>query len=84
MRYEDVEWHAAACKGIDTELFFIEQASEAAAFQRRLRPICLNCPIYDDCLEYALENEFEGFWAGMTARQRKEWRGRRLRSRRAA
>lgn len=84
MRYEDVEWHAAACKGIDTELFFIEHSSEATMFQRQLRPICLNCPIYDDCLEYALGNEFDGYWAGMTATQRKEWRGRRLRSRRAA
>lgn len=79
MRYDEVEWQAAACKGIDTELFFIEHSSEATMFQQQLRPICLNCPIYGECLEYSLENEFNGFWAGMTATQRKQWRGRRLR-----
>lgn len=84
MRYEDVEWQAAACKGIDTELFFLENAAEAASFQRQFRKICLNCPIYDDCLEYALENEFAGFWAGLTSTERKQWRGRKLRGHHAA
>lgn len=84
MRYDEVEWQAAACKGIDTELFFIDNASEAAGFQRQLRPICLNCPIYEECLEYSLENEFEGYWAGVTATQRKQWRGRKLRGEDAA
>ena len=80
MRYDEVEWHAAACKGNDTELYFIEHSSEAAAFQRKLRPICLNCPIYDECLEYALGNEFDGYWAGLTATQRKQIRGRMQRA----
>ena len=76
MKYEDVEWHAAACKGIPVEMFYIESASEAMEFYNQMRKVCRSCPVYMECAEYAIENEHHGFWAGMTATERKQLRGR--------
>ena len=83
MRYEDVEWEAAACKGIDVEFYYLENA-QAVAMNPKLRRICESCPIYDECLEYAIPNEHHGFWAGTSAMDRKAIRARMRRRSRAA
>jgi len=83
VRYEEVEWQAAACKGIDTELFYLD-SSESLAYNNDLRKICRNCPIYSECLEYAVWGEWEGFWAGTTATDRKRIRAKARRRDRAA
>ena len=75
MRYEQVPWEAAACKGILTDLFFLEQ-NEARILNPMLKGICHGCPIYAECMEYAVENEQQGFWAGLTAKERRRLRGR--------
>jgi len=80
MRYENVEWQAAACKGINFKMFFIEDAGDARETNPHLRRICKDCPIYAECLEYALENEHHGFWGGLTATERKQMRGRMRRA----
>jgi len=76
VRYEDVEWHAAACKGVLVDLFYLETLSESLVHTPTLRRICQECPIYGDCLEYAVEHEHHGFWGGLTATERKRLRGR--------
>lgn len=39
------------------------------------RAICLECPVLDLCLEYSLAySDEEGFWAGMTATERRTLR----------
>lgn len=75
MRYEEVEWAAAACKGIDTELFFL-RPNEAMTFNPQLKKICRNCPIYSECLEYAIWNEWEGVWAATTPTDRRRIRAK--------
>jgi len=73
MKYDEVEWEAAACKGINTDLFFLERG-EGVSFYPQLRKICQSCPIYSECLEYAVWNETEGFWAATTPNERQRLR----------
>jgi WhiB family redox-sensing transcriptional regulator len=38
----------------------------------RARKICANCPVVQQCLEYALENRIEhGVWGGCSERERR-------------
>lgn len=84
MRYEDVDWEQASCRGVNTELFYLEINYEAFTVNPQLRRMCTDCPILADCREYAILNENHGFWAGLTAKQRNTLRARMNRSRRAA
>mgnify|MGYP001553751279 FL=1 len=74
MRYEDVEWQAAACKGIQVDMFYLETLSESLTYTPTLRRICRDCPIFEDCREYAFEHEVHGFWGGLTATERRNLR----------
>jgi WhiB family redox-sensing transcriptional regulator len=59
---------SAACKGMDTRLFFPargEPVSQAA------RSACAGCPVRLDCLEAALAvNERFGIWGGLPTDKR--------------
>ena len=65
----EVRWRAmAACKGIDSDIFFSNFTKDADA----ARAICAKCPVKPDCLEYAIANkETEGIWGGTSEIQRK-------------
>jgi len=68
-------WRAnAACKDIDTNVFFIGPGKSPDA----ALAVCNRCEVKDECLQYALDNE-EGFgiWGGLNADQRKRLRSRR-------
>lgn len=66
----------AHCVGMPTDIFF----SDDAATIRHALAVCGNCPVSDFCLEAALQNdEREGIFGGMLARDRKALRRQRLR-----
>ncbi|MDQ3979797.1 MAG: WhiB family transcriptional regulator [Actinomycetota bacterium] len=74
----DVRWREdAACRGVDTDVFFPatdEEAEEAKA-------ICASCPVREECLSFALQTRQEdGVWGGLTETERRRLR-RRLRER---
>lgn len=76
------DWVAeAACKGMDTDLFFLDQFGQAANTERLkiVRPLCKECPVRQQCLEYAVDNSIDiGIWGGLTGRERRKYRnGRR-------
>jgi hypothetical protein len=63
-------WEEAACKGMDTNLFFGHDITS-----RRLRDtltaVCNSCPVLTECLDDALKEEDQVGWrANTTARQR--------------
>lgn len=77
MRYEDVKWEDAACRGTDTEAFYPVNGLPPKTAVR----ICQGCPIRNDCASYAIEHEAYGYWAGMAEITRHEIRmGRRKRA----
>jgi len=63
----------ANCTTIDPELFF-PIGEMKAQIESLLCRICMDCPINKQCLEYALEVNVHGYWAGTTENQRERMR----------
>ena len=63
----------AQCAQTDPELFFPEKGGKPASAKR----ICETCPVKTDCLEYALEHQESGVWAGTTENDRRKIRRQR-------
>ena len=68
---------AAACRGVDPDIFYPvtdEEAEEA-------RSICQGCAVVEGCLEWALvTRERDGVWGGATERERRRMIRQRRRS----
>jgi len=84
MRYEQVDWEQASCRGVWTKMFFIENKAEAAVMTPALRRLCRDCPILSECREYSVVHENNGFWGGMTKDERQRLRAKWNRSSHAA
>lgn len=52
------------CAQVDPELFFPDNASEAKKLKRIVIPICRACSFQTKCLEYAINSDVHGIWAG--------------------
>lgn len=73
--YSQVNWEKAQCRQeeIYPDLFYQieeERSTKAYEFIDALRSICTSCPIWKDCLTYAMRNEDYGMWGGMTTQER--------------
>jgi len=82
----DFSWtERANCKSTDTANFYPEKADPL--LMKKLsaaREACAECPVRQECLDYAIEYEPLGFWGGMTEKDRKLLRrknGRPVRAR---
>lgn len=71
----DLRWaERSACKGMDTEQFYLK-ADEHPDLIKQLRVLCnTKCPVRSACLEHALHYEKHGFWAGTTESHRRRIR----------
>jgi len=82
-----MDWRSeAACLSVDPELFFpigntgpaISQAAEAKA-------VCHACSVQSVCLQWAIENNQDsGVWGGMSEEERRSFKRRAARARRAS
>lgn len=74
------DWSEARCAGysyrpaVNADLFFPDNANHLG---KRAREMCQACPIISDCLEWALQHERHGYWAGTHPEQRDDIRRRR-------
>lgn len=60
----------AACKGVDTNVFFPTGSGRNAYV--KARGICLRCPVKVECAQYAIESGSKyGMWGGLTKEERK-------------
>jgi WhiB family redox-sensing transcriptional regulator len=67
-----MSWHQEAnCLGVDADLFFPERG-DTAGFLAAVA-ICQGCPVTEECLEENMA-EKDGVFAGMSGRQRREYR----------
>lgn len=74
-KYSEVDWEKAECKNLEiyTDLFFsVEEERSTVAYDyiNSLRSVCASCPIWKDCLTYAMDYEHYGVWGGMTSQER--------------
>lgn len=64
----------ANCRHMDVNLFFPRDGQNVSAFARE---VCAECPVIGECLWYANEmHTDDGFFGGMTPKERKAWRVR--------
>ncbi len=72
-----MEWmDRAACIGMDPQMFFPPGEVKGAGVYRQARSVCYDCPVINDCLEYALrefprQDDDHGMWGGTTPRERR-------------
>jgi hypothetical protein len=62
------------CAQVDPELFFPNNAGEAVKLKRLVIPICRKCSFQMQCLEYALNSDVYGIWAGTSETDRIQMR----------
>ena len=72
---DDDYWQsAAACSGLDAELFYAaprERGQTQHKRERQAKAVCKRCPVRQQCLQYALNRaEPHGVWGGMNPDER--------------
>lgn len=74
-RFDETDWREeAACRTVDTALFFPASDADAGA----AKAVCATCPVREPCLLFALANrEEQGVWGGLTDTERRRMRRRR-------
>lgn len=76
----DDSWRdQAACRDKPKNTFFpVNNSPDYARDLRAARRVCASCPVAEQCLRYALEQDIDhGVWGGLSVRQRREIRARR-------
>lgn len=66
-------WRAlAACRGLDTDLFYPEGRGRTLRERERIaKQICAECPVIRECRQAATEeHEHYGIWGGLTESER--------------
>ena len=73
--YDPDDWRQdAACRDLDTAIFFPDTDEEVAA----ALAVCATCPVREACLEFALvTRQDDGVWGGLTETERRRLRRRR-------
>ena len=70
----------AACRGVDSSLFFHPEGERGAARSSReeaAKEVCMRCPVRSECAAHALSvREPYGVWGGLTEDEREELLGR--------
>ena len=70
----------AACRGVDSSLFFHPEGERGAARSAReasAKEVCMRCPVRSECAAHALTvREPYGVWGGLTEDEREELMGR--------
>ena len=68
----DYSWQKdAACKSMDTNLFFLGQGRKIS---QEVIDVCAGCPVKKACLDHALLREEYGYWAGTNSATRTRMR----------
>jgi WhiB family redox-sensing transcriptional regulator len=69
-----LEWkEKAACRNLDTSLFFPDSEADAGP----AKEVCAGCPVREQCLQFALDTrQRDGVWGGMTETERRRIRRR--------
>jgi WhiB family transcriptional regulator, redox-sensing transcriptional regulator len=74
IQYKDIDWQSANCRGIQTDLFFLEEdlVKKKHLEYEMVRRVCFSCPIRKQCLEWAYAtSERYGMMGGVTGVERR-------------
>jgi hypothetical protein len=71
MKYGDVEWSKAACKGLGNQFVLYDPVTFSEIDpEPRYQAVCNDCLIIKSCYAYALANYVDGWWGGTSSRHR--------------
>lgn len=76
LRYDKRNWEGASCEGIETDIFYPPRDIFSVEELRTLKRICVECPVMDACLEWAIAHERYGVWGGTVPVERERIRKR--------
>jgi WhiB family redox-sensing transcriptional regulator len=69
-------WPSAACRGIDSSLFFSPEGEHGTlrrAREQHACAVCRRCPVLNQCAAYALSTrQMYGTWGGLTEAERQD------------
>lgn len=71
-----VNWDLAACRDMDTDLFFpvTETGPLCKAQIEQAKGVCNRCPIMERCRAWAIATaQADGVWGGLSAVERRRW-----------
>ena len=69
------DWrNRASCRKTDKKHFYAHEEGDRLPIPEFVIALCLQCPVNQQCLDYALKYEGYGYWAGTTAKERREIR----------
>jgi WhiB family transcriptional regulator, redox-sensing transcriptional regulator len=69
VREEGGMWEQAACKHVDTAMFFADPTERKIV--DTAKAVCRGCELRGPCLEYAIRQDIgSGVWGGLDARER--------------
>jgi hypothetical protein len=57
-------WHLAACRGMDTNLFYDKYEMDINT-AKNIDEMCLACPVNKMCYSSGIENNEYGIWGGV-------------------
>jgi Transcription factor WhiB len=70
-----VAWRTlAVCKGADPNLFQPEKETPREEIALTIATYCDACPVKEQCLDHAVENNEKGIWGGTTETRRRKMR----------
>ena len=70
LRYDSKQFNNASCEGLDTEFFYPPQEKFEPGEAELLKRICIECPVMEACLEWAIAHERYGVWGATTPYER--------------
>jgi WhiB family transcriptional regulator, redox-sensing transcriptional regulator len=85
--WNDLRWrHTAACRQVETDLFFpVGQTGAAIDQTQTAKSMCVRCDVRLHCLEFALAtNQEYGVWGGFDEEERRTIRRQRRAAERRA
>jgi hypothetical protein len=59
---------SAACREVPVSVFFPGEGYRGK--YEEAAPICASCSVQLECLDWALDHEYHGYWGGTSERQR--------------
>ena len=69
------DWrNRASCRKTDKKHFYAHEEGDRLPIPEFVIELCQQCSVNKQCLDYALNYEGYGYWAGTTAKERREMR----------
>lgn len=72
------EFNNASCRSIGIDYYFGEEYNTSPSAEEKMaKALCHQCPVFNECREWAIKHEEFGIWGGTNMRDRAKIRRER-------